>query len=107
MKLLMSLLLYAKTVKTQRKYVVFLVWGFKICHLYSYDQKISLKVLECFETVRGPKERAKVSCNDGEVKRLEDTVVEIARKTGNNTVTCLKLFAFCSSSRTLKSLQIG
>lgn len=93
--LLMSVPLHAKT------YIVYLVFCFKICYLYSYDEQIWLKVIECFEaSFEGdPKEREKVICND--------IVLKTVRKTGEDTEAWLKLFAFYCSSWTLKSLQIG
>lgn len=59
----MCLPLHAKT------YAVFLVFCFKVCDLYSYDQNTGLKVLEVLGTSgavagRCPKEREKVSCSE-------------------------------------------
>lgn len=83
-KLLMSLPLHAKT------YVVFFVFCFKVCYLYSCDQNMGLKGLEVLGTSGAG--GGEVSKGEGEgelqwrrMKKLEDTVVDTAGKTGNNT----------------------
>lgn len=70
-------------------------------------RKFDWRFLSVLRPVGDPKEREKVNCNDRGVKRLQDTVVETARKTGNDTEVCLKLFGYCCASRTPKNLQIG